>query len=53
MVSSVGKALGGRHGRHPDTLVPGGPEIDFGVQTDDLILAGEAKWRFRLPPPRA
>jgi hypothetical protein len=30
---------------HPDTLVPGGPEIDFGVQTDDLFLLGEAKWR--------
>ena len=30
---------------HPDTLVPGGPEIDCGVQTDDLFLLGEAKWR--------
>src|SRR5262245_32123710 len=30
---------------HPDTLVPGGPEIDFGIQTDDLFLLGEAKWR--------
>jgi len=30
---------------HPDTLVPGGPEIDFGVQTDDVFLLGEAKWR--------
>lgn len=29
---------------HPDTLVPGGPEIDFGVQTDTLFLLGEAKW---------
>lgn len=30
---------------HPDTLVPGGPEVDFGIQTDDLFLLGEAKWR--------
>ena len=30
---------------HPDTLVPGGPEIDFGVQTSDVFLLGEAKWR--------
>ena len=29
---------------HPDTLVPGGPEVDFGVQTDDVFLVGEAKW---------
>lgn len=30
---------------HPDSLVPGGPEIDFGIQTDDVFLLGEAKWR--------
>lgn len=30
---------------HPDDRVPGGPEIDFGIQTDDLFLLGEAKWR--------
>lgn len=30
---------------HPDNLVPGGPEIDFGVQTGDMLLLGEAKWR--------
>jgi hypothetical protein len=30
---------------HPDTLVSGGPEIDFGTQTDDVFLLGEAKWR--------
>ena len=30
---------------HPDTLVSGGPEIDFGIQTDDVFLLGEAKWR--------
>jgi hypothetical protein len=29
---------------HPDTLGMGGPEIDFGVQTGDLVLFGEAKW---------
>lgn len=29
---------------HPDTLVPGGPEIDFGIQSDDVFLLGEAKW---------
>jgi len=29
---------------HPDTLVSGGPEIDFGVQTDTVFLLGEAKW---------
>lgn len=30
---------------HPDTLVPGGPEIDFGIQTEDCLVLGEAKWR--------
>lgn len=29
---------------HPDTLGLGGPEIDFGIQTDDVLLLGEAKW---------
>lgn len=29
---------------HPDTLVPGGPEVDVGVQTDNVFLVGEAKW---------
>ena len=29
---------------HPDTLVPGGPEIDFGIQTADTLILGEAKW---------
>jgi hypothetical protein len=29
---------------HPDNLVPGGPEIDFGIQTEDLVVLGEAKW---------
>lgn len=29
---------------HPDTLVPGGPEIDFGISTGNAIILGEAKW---------
>jgi len=30
---------------HPDTLVPGGPEIDFGIQSSNVLVLGEAKWR--------
>lgn len=30
---------------HPDTLVPGGPEVDFGIQAAKTLLLGEAKWR--------
>ncbi len=30
---------------HPDTLVSGGPEIDFMVTTDSTVVLGEAKWR--------
>jgi hypothetical protein len=30
---------------HPDSLVPGGPEIDVGVQTPTALVLGEAKWR--------
>ena len=30
---------------HPDTMVSGGPEIDFGVQTENVVLLGEAKWK--------
>ena len=30
---------------HPDTLVSGGPEIDFGIFTGDILLFGEAKWK--------
>ena len=33
---------------HPDTLVSGGPEIDFGIQTEKTIVFGEAKWRSRI-----
>lgn len=29
---------------HPDTLVPGGPEIDFGIMTRNALVIGEAKW---------
>lgn len=30
---------------HPDTLVSGGPEIDFGILTRNALVIGEAKWR--------
>jgi len=30
---------------HPDTLGMGGPEIDFGIYTKEIIIFGEAKWR--------
>ena len=30
---------------HPDTLVSGGPEIDFGILTDNTLVLGEAKWQ--------
>ncbi|GAI96640.1 unnamed protein product, partial [marine sediment metagenome] len=30
---------------HPDTLVLGGPEIDFGIITDNTLILGEAKWQ--------
>jgi hypothetical protein len=30
---------------HPDTLVSGGPGIDFGIQSKDVIVLGESKWR--------
>lgn len=29
---------------HPETLVSGGPEIDFGLLTDKVCVLGEAKW---------
>lgn len=29
---------------HPDTLVSGGPEIDFMILTDSVLVLGEAKW---------
>lgn len=29
---------------HPDNLVPGGPEIDVGILTDNTLILGEAKW---------
>jgi hypothetical protein len=30
---------------HPDTLVPGGPEIDFAIFTENAVILGEAKWK--------
>jgi hypothetical protein len=33
---------------HPDTLVPGGPEMDFGIQTPTVFLLGEAKWKNKV-----
>ena len=30
---------------HPETLVPGGPEIDFCLTGDKAVILGEAKWR--------
>lgn len=30
---------------HPDTLVPGGPEIDVGIATVNALLLVEAKWQ--------
>jgi hypothetical protein len=30
---------------HPDTLVPGGPEIDVGIITENAFILGEAKWQ--------
>ena len=29
---------------HPDTLVSGGPEIDFTIFTEKTLILGEAKW---------
>ena len=30
---------------HPDSRVPGGPEIDFGLLAGDTLVLGEAKWQ--------
>ncbi|HPN86738.1 MAG TPA: hypothetical protein PKV11_06700 [Smithella sp.] len=29
---------------HPDNRVPGGPEIDVGILTENTLILGEAKW---------
>jgi len=29
---------------HPETLVSGGPELDFGIITDNTVVFGESKW---------
>jgi hypothetical protein len=33
---------------HPETLVSGGPEIDFALQGERVLVLGEAKWRSLL-----
>jgi len=33
---------------HPDTLGPGGPEIDVGISTDNALILIEAKWLSRV-----
>lgn len=33
---------------HPDTLVPGGPEIDIGIITSQTIMLCEAKWKSKI-----
>lgn len=33
---------------HPETLTSGGPEIDFAIQTDNVLVLGEAKWLSRV-----
>ena len=35
---------------HPDSRVPGGPEIDFGILTSNALVLGEAKWQSRVDP---
>ena len=29
---------------HPDTFVSGGPELDFMIQSEEIVVFGEAKW---------
>lgn len=33
---------------HPDTLVSGGPELDFLIVCDKLVLFGESKWMSKV-----
>ena len=33
-----------RRAPHPETFVSGGPEIDFFIQTPEVVVIGEAKW---------
>jgi hypothetical protein len=33
---------------HPETFVSGGPEVDFGLQSDDMVVLGEAKWNSKV-----
>lgn len=30
---------------HPEKMDMGGPEIDFGITTEDIVVLGEAKWK--------
>jgi hypothetical protein len=34
---------------HPETRVSGGPELDFQIVTDKLVIFGESKWTSKLP----
>jgi hypothetical protein len=33
---------------HPDTLVPGGPELDLIIVSENIVIFGEAKWRSKV-----
>ena len=33
---------------HPDKLTPGGPEIDFLIQTENTLILGESKWKSKI-----
>jgi hypothetical protein len=33
---------------HPDTLVSGGPELDFHIVCDRVVIFGEAKWASKI-----
>lgn len=33
---------------HPDTLVSGGPELDFQIVSDKVVLFGESKWTAKV-----
>lgn len=35
---------------HPDSRVPGGPEIDIGMLTANALVLGEAKWQSPVDP---
>lgn len=33
---------------HPGNLTPGGPEIDFLIQTENTLVLGESKWKSKI-----